>query len=111
MICLFAWFDSLRPINNILVIKRRVFLGWTSTKLGLMLLLKDTTQWRWWGSNPRPLGLESSTLPLSHCAPDIQSWIQMEETQVQNADEYDQEMPQSQTTHQSTKLQERDTEH
>ena len=57
-------FDSLRPINNLSVIKRRVFLGWTSTKLGLMFLLKDTTQWRWWGSNPQPLGLESSTLPL-----------------------------------------------
>ena len=28
-----------------------------------------TTQWRRWGSNPQPLGLESSTLPLSHCAP------------------------------------------
>ena len=24
-----------------------------------------TQQWRWWGSNPRPLGLESSTLPVS----------------------------------------------
>ena len=34
-----------------------------------MFLLKDTTQWRRWGSNPRPFGLESSTLPLSHCAP------------------------------------------
>ena len=34
-----------------------------------MFLLKDTTQWRRWGSNPRPLGLESSTQPLSHCAP------------------------------------------
>ena len=33
------------------------------------VLLKDTTQWRRWGSNPPPLGLESSTLPLSHCAP------------------------------------------
>ena len=33
------------------------------------VLLKGTTQWRRWGSNPRPLGLESSTLPLSHCAP------------------------------------------
>ena len=65
----FVWFDSLRPINNLSVIKGRVFLGWTSTKLGLMFLLKDTTQWRRWGSNPRPLGLESSTLPLSHCAP------------------------------------------
>ena len=36
-----------------------------------MFLLKNTTQWRWWGSNPRPYGLESSTLPLSHCAPFI----------------------------------------
>ena len=27
------------------------------------------TQWRRWGSNPWSLGLESSTLPLSHCAP------------------------------------------
>ena len=26
-------------------------------------------QWRRWGSNPQPFGLESSTLPLSHCAP------------------------------------------
>ena len=26
-------------------------------------------QWRRWGSNPRPFGLESSTLPLSHFAP------------------------------------------
>ena len=66
---LFVWFDSLRPINNLSVIKGRDFLGWTSTKLGLMFLLKDTTQLRQWGSNPRPFGLESSTLPLSHCAP------------------------------------------
>ena len=33
------------------------------------VLLKDTTQWRWCSTNPQPLGLESSTLPLSHCAP------------------------------------------
>ena len=65
----FVWFDSLRPINYLSVIKGRVFLGWTSTKLGLMFLLKDTRQWRRWGSNPRPFGLESSALPLSHCAP------------------------------------------
>ena len=26
-------------------------------------------QWHRWGSNPWPLGLESSTLPLSHCTP------------------------------------------
>ena len=29
---------------------------------------RTTTQWRRWGSNPRPFGLESSTLPPSHCA-------------------------------------------
>ena len=29
-------------------------MGWTSTKLGSMFLLKDTTQWPRWGSNPRP---------------------------------------------------------
>ena len=62
----FVWFDSLRHINNLSVIKVQVFLGWTSTKLVLIFLLKDTTQW---GSNPRPLGLDASTLRLSHCAP------------------------------------------
>ena len=40
-VCLFVWFDSLRPINNLSGIKGRVFLGRTSTKLGLMFLLKD----------------------------------------------------------------------
>ena len=39
----FVWFDSLRPINNLSVMEGRVFLGWTSTKLGLMFLHKDTT--------------------------------------------------------------------
>ena len=46
----------------------QVFLGWASTKVGFMFLPKDTTQLRWRGSNPRPLYLELSTLPLSHCA-------------------------------------------
>ena len=64
-----VWFDSLRPINNLSVIKVRVLLSWTNTKLGLKLLLKDTTQWCRWGSNPRPHDMESSTQPLSHCAP------------------------------------------
>ena len=68
-VCLFDWFDSLRPINNLSVIKGRVFLGWTSSKLGLMFLLKNAMQWGRWGSNPQPLDLESSTLPLSHCPP------------------------------------------
>ena len=55
---LFVWFDSLHPINNLSVIKGRVFLGWTSTKLGLMFLLKDTMQWRLWGLNLRSLSLK-----------------------------------------------------
>ena len=61
-VCLICF---LRPINNLSVIKGRIFLGWTSTKIGLMFLLKDTTQWRRWGLNLRPFGLESNTLPLS----------------------------------------------
>ena len=65
----FVWFDSLRPINNLSVIKGQVFLDWTSTKLGIMFLLKDTMQWCRWGLNRGPFSLESSTLPLSHCAP------------------------------------------
>ena len=28
-------------------------------------------QWPQWGSKPRPLGLESSTLPLSYCTPEM----------------------------------------
>ena len=39
------------------------------------VLLKDTAQWRRWRSNTQQLGLESSTLPLSHCAP--QWWIKI----------------------------------
>ena len=72
---LFVWYDSLCPIKTLSVIKGPVFRGWTSTKLGLMFLLKDKTQWCWWGSNPQPLSLESSTLPLSHCAPKCVNWI------------------------------------
>ena len=72
----FVWFDSLSPINNLSFIKGWVFLGWTSTKQGLMFLLKDTRQWCRWGSNPQPLGLESSTLPLSHCVPLTTSLVQ-----------------------------------
>ena len=92
----FVWFDSLRPIKNLSVMFGRVFLCWTSTKLGLICLgilgqlwylivlipdlctlttlLKDRTKWRRWGSNPWPLGFELSTLPLSHCAPHSLRW-------------------------------------
>ena len=69
--CLFDWVDSLRHISNLSVKKGRVFLCWTSTKLGYIKVScsRTTTQWRRWGSNPRHLGFESSPLPLSHCAP------------------------------------------
>ena len=65
----FVWFDSLRPINNISVkpglnqFKARINVSCSRT----------TTQWRRWGSNSRTLGLESSTLPLSHCVPSTSS--------------------------------------
>ena len=93
IICLFVWFDSLRPINNLSGIKGRVFLGWTSTKLGLMfllkdtmhflgwtstkqrktVLLKDTTECLQWFSNKPPLNqVYYST--LSHRAP-LQEWM------------------------------------
>ena len=67
----FCLFDLILnvPANNFSVMSGQVFLGWTSTKKDKCVLLKDTTQWRWWHSEPRPLGLESSTLTLSHCAP------------------------------------------
>ena len=32
--CLFVWFDSLHPINNLSVKQGQIFLGWISTKLG-----------------------------------------------------------------------------
>ena len=34
VLMVFVWFDSLRPINKLSVKQGRVFLGWTSTKLG-----------------------------------------------------------------------------
>ena len=37
---IFVWFDSLHPINNLSVKQGRVFLGWTSTKIGWMCLPK-----------------------------------------------------------------------
>ena len=39
-----------------------------------MFLLKYTMQCCWWGSNLQPLGLESSTQPLSYCAPSDGEW-------------------------------------
>ena len=64
---LFVWFDSLRPINNLSVTYGWIFLGWTSTELGLMCLAqwhKAVTPVR---LKPVTPGLESSILSLSHC--------------------------------------------
>ena len=53
------------PSTNFQLYRGRVFLGWTSTKLGLMFLLKDTKQWRRWGSNWGPQsGVKHSTTEL-----------------------------------------------
>ena len=77
-------FDSLHPINYLSVIKGQVFLGWTSTKLGLMFFLKDTTQWCRWGCNLWPLGLESSTLPLHSLKQTVMNPDQMAPYDKQN---------------------------
>ena len=37
-LCLFVWFDSLRPSQQFSVMSGQVFLGWISTKQGLMCL-------------------------------------------------------------------------
>ena len=88
---------------------------------------RTTTQWRPWGSNPRLLGLESSTLQLCHCAPkkSFQSAIPMIYIKdrcppaplskqlssstltlliCQPTGKYDQEMPQSQISQIGTKM-------
>ena len=44
----------------------------------------DTTQWCRWGSNSRPLGLESSTLPLSRCAPVCDHAMQVKVAYISN---------------------------
>ena len=78
----FVCFDSLHPINNLSVKQGQVFLGWTSTKV--VLSSRTVMQWCWWGSNLRPFGLESSTLPLSHCAPILHSSLNMYLSQFLN---------------------------
>ena len=64
-----SWSTSQQFFNHVGMLV--FFLGWTSTKQGLMCLAQGhITQCCWWGSNPRPLHLESSTQPLSHfCTP------------------------------------------
>ena len=50
--------------------------GLTGTKLGLMRLAQGhNAMTPVIGSKPRPLGIESNTLPLSHCAPRTKYWL------------------------------------
>ena len=63
----FVWFDSLRPTNKLSVIKGRVFLCWTSTKLGFMCLAQGhntVTQVRLEPAAPRSRVKHSSTEAL-----------------------------------------------
>ena len=62
------------PVNDFSFMSGQVFLCWTSTKQGLMCLAQGHTQCCQWGLNPHPFSLESSTLPLSHCAPTCLLW-------------------------------------
>ena len=66
LICCFVWFDSLRPINSLSVKQGRVFLGWTSTKLGLMCLAQGPQ--RSDASEARTRGLSVSSQALFHWA-------------------------------------------
>ena len=81
-ICLFDLIIYV-PVNNLSVISGQVFLGWTSTNQGLMCLAQGHNAVTSVRLKPTALGSchESSTLPLSHCAPwlvvihlIIQSW-------------------------------------
>ena len=51
----------------------RVFLGWTSTKQGLMCLAQGNNAVPPVRLEPQPFDLESSPLPLSHCTPHVGS--------------------------------------
>ena len=62
-----VWSDSLSPINNISVIIWTVLPGLNQYYARINVSCSRTpTQWHRWGSSP---GLDSSTIPLSHCAP------------------------------------------
>ena len=61
---LFVWFDSLRPINNLSFKQGRAFLGWTSTKLGLMCLAQGPQ--RSDAGEARTRGLSVSSQALYH---------------------------------------------
>ena len=62
----FVWFASLRPINNLSVKQGWFFLGWTSTKLGCVLLKEHNavTPVRLEPTAPRSRVEHSTTEPL-----------------------------------------------
>ena len=61
-------FDLILYVPSTIFQLNRDWSSWVEPILSLdkWVLPKDTMQWP---SNPQPLSLESSTLPLSHCAP------------------------------------------
>ena len=70
------WFIDLIlyvAVNKFSVMSRQVFLGWTSTKQGLMCLAQGHNTVPPVRLEPQTLDLKSSTLPLSHCAPE--KWL------------------------------------
>ena len=64
----FCLFDLILYIPSTIFQLNRDGSSWVEPELNVSNS-RNTMQWGRWGSNPRPLGLESSTLPLSHCAP------------------------------------------
>ena len=56
------------PVNTFSVMSG-LFLGWTSTKQRIRILLKYRTQYLRWGSNQRPLDLKSTATALLWCYP------------------------------------------
>ena len=77
--CLFVWFDSLCPINNLSVKQGRVFLGWTSTKLGQMCLAQGPQHICSDACEARPRRPSVSSQALYHWAaalpPTLTSWV------------------------------------
>ena len=71
MFCLFVLMFYV-PVNNFSVMSGRGFLGWISTKQRIKCLAQaHNAVSLWWGLNPQPLNLDSSTLSLGHQAPHI----------------------------------------
>ena len=77
MILFVCLFDSLRPINNLSVKQGQIFRGWTSTKLGCVLL-KDhnaVTLVRLEPAAPRSWVKHSTNEPLHSHYNDLLDWL------------------------------------